>query len=523
MVVRTAGWWGRYADPTTPQSPHDVRKAFDTVDFSAFTHSLKTLGFTDEVIKLISNLQSDFEVSVRTPVGMTGSFTVGRGCKQGCSLSPLRFVLVLYDIFLKYLEQSEKGYKWKLQNHRVNGRDTLCIPGCALADDMLLMSDDPQEFSGMVEDFSEFLTAVGMSLNPTKCHYTTVNVEHPVRIEIPDHEGWMHEVDHRSNEEPIKYLGYRVLVKDCGTGITEQWKVHNEMLLAKLQKACSKIVKSSCKKPEVPHLINSDIVSVLPYFMYVNYMPAAARKAPAQRVEGEEDEEEGQGGEAVLAKPVHLLQLKSEISRALQNKLKSQLNMPHYSIFNRSTGMGMGIRHPAALYDTVKVINIVDCLNSPNEYCSITTRETIYSIRRRTGLDVTRPKWRPTVRNMHHFPLHYMEAAKALHKIQGRIIMRNPHHTGSGDISVECFVAKGISKEGRKSIFGKGKDFGKVFMSEALGDLCEGPQEGWRESTLGKWLTGEVAGTHRHMKGCFLEKCREWLGETDAKALANAL
>ena len=25
------------------------------------------------------------------------------------------------------------------------------------------------------------------------------------------------------------------------------------------------------------------------------------------------------------------------------------------------------------------------------------------------------------------------------------------------------------------------------------------------------------------MRGCFLGKCREWLGETDAKALANAL
>ena len=102
----------------------DVRKAFDTVAYEAFTKSLTLLGFRPNVVNLFSSLQSQFNCRVRTPAGMSDQFEVGRGCKQGCSLSPLRFILV-YDIFLKYLEFKKAGYKWELKGERFNGERTL--------------------------------------------------------------------------------------------------------------------------------------------------------------------------------------------------------------------------------------------------------------------------------------------------------------------------------------------------------------------------------------------------------------
>jgi hypothetical protein len=71
----------------------DVRKAFDTVSYHAFSASLEILGFSSEICRLFSGLQQSFTCTVRTPAGMSGPIKVGRGCKQGCSLSPLRFVL----------------------------------------------------------------------------------------------------------------------------------------------------------------------------------------------------------------------------------------------------------------------------------------------------------------------------------------------------------------------------------------------------------------------------------------------
>ena len=63
----------------------------------------------------------------------------------------------MYDMFLKYLEkEGGKGYTWKLRGDRPNEEEVCNIPGCALVDDMLLMSDDATEFEGMVKDFVEF-------------------------------------------------------------------------------------------------------------------------------------------------------------------------------------------------------------------------------------------------------------------------------------------------------------------------------------------------------------------------------
>ena len=100
----------------------DVRKAFDTVAFEAFTKSLTVLGFRSNVVNLMESLQSEFKCKVRTPVGISDEFEVTRGCKQGCSLSPLRFIIV-YDMFLKYLEHAEVGYQWNLKCERVESTD----------------------------------------------------------------------------------------------------------------------------------------------------------------------------------------------------------------------------------------------------------------------------------------------------------------------------------------------------------------------------------------------------------------
>lgn len=98
----------------------------------------------------------------------------------------------------------------------------------------------------------------------------------------------------------------------------------------------------------------------------------------------------------------------------VQFKMKSQLNIPYGALFNINTGMGLGLRHPESIYDTCKIVNLMDCLQSPNVYCRVTTRETLDDIQRDTGLDVLRPRKQVTATSMHKYPLHYMEAGRAL-------------------------------------------------------------------------------------------------------------
>ena len=93
----------------------DVRKAFDQVTFASFIKSLQLLGFNKDTVALIDNIQQGFQCYVSTPFGDTPYFDVEQGCKQGCALSPLKFNLV-YDLFLKYLEANNRGYKWELKH-----------------------------------------------------------------------------------------------------------------------------------------------------------------------------------------------------------------------------------------------------------------------------------------------------------------------------------------------------------------------------------------------------------------------
>ena len=76
----------------------DIRKAFDAVSHSSFLQSLEIIGYGENFIDLMSNLHSDVTCSVRTPHGLSEKFDIQQGCKQGCALSTLRFILV-YDIF----------------------------------------------------------------------------------------------------------------------------------------------------------------------------------------------------------------------------------------------------------------------------------------------------------------------------------------------------------------------------------------------------------------------------------------
>ena len=202
----------------------DIRKAFDTVSHSSFLQSLEIIGYGQNFIDLMSNLQSDFKCSVRTPHGLSEKFDIQQGCKQGCALSPLRFILV-YDIFLKYLEDKRYGYKWNTYTALTPEQKTLLpnkdgqviIPGFAFMEDMVTISDTPEEMVEMIGHFDRFLTAVGLSIQATKCHYSAINMSEdspPMPIQVTNHLGQMIEIPISCPDVPLEYLGYLITLDD---------------------------------------------------------------------------------------------------------------------------------------------------------------------------------------------------------------------------------------------------------------------------------------------------------------------
>ena len=81
----------------------DVEKAYDSVPFKAISVSLRRLKVPEIIIKLIESLNSDRDLTIKTPHGETLPITPTRGLPQGSVFSPLLWSImtVSYTIFKK--------------------------------------------------------------------------------------------------------------------------------------------------------------------------------------------------------------------------------------------------------------------------------------------------------------------------------------------------------------------------------------------------------------------------------------
>ena len=64
----------------------DYAKAFDCVDHNKLWKILKVMGIPDHLTCLLRNLYEDQEATVRTGLGKTDWFQMGKGIRQRCIL-----------------------------------------------------------------------------------------------------------------------------------------------------------------------------------------------------------------------------------------------------------------------------------------------------------------------------------------------------------------------------------------------------------------------------------------------------
>ena len=90
----------------------DYAKAFDCVDHNKLSKILKEMGMPDHLICLLRNLYAGQEATVRTGHGTTDWFQIGKGVRQGCTLSPCLFNLYSESIMQNAgLDEAQAGIK----------------------------------------------------------------------------------------------------------------------------------------------------------------------------------------------------------------------------------------------------------------------------------------------------------------------------------------------------------------------------------------------------------------------------
>ena len=113
------------------------------------------MGIPDHVTGLLRNLYAGLEATVRTGLGTTEWFQIGKGVCQGCILSPC-----LFNFYAEYimrnagLEEAEAGIK-------IAGRN---INNLTYTDDKTLMAES-EELKSLLMKVKEESEKVGLKLN----------------------------------------------------------------------------------------------------------------------------------------------------------------------------------------------------------------------------------------------------------------------------------------------------------------------------------------------------------------------
>ena len=93
---------------------------------------LKGMGIPDHLTYLLRNLYAGQEVTVRTGHGTTDWFQIGKGVRQGCTLSPC-----LFNFYAEYIMRNA-GPEEAQAEIKIAGRN---ISNFRYADDVTLMAE----------------------------------------------------------------------------------------------------------------------------------------------------------------------------------------------------------------------------------------------------------------------------------------------------------------------------------------------------------------------------------------------
>ena len=128
------------------------------MDHNKLWKILKEMGIPDDLTYLLRNLYAGQEAIVRTELGTTDWFQIGKGVRQGSILSPC-----LFNLHAKYImrnagqDEAQSGIKIAMRN----------INNLRYADDTTLMAES-EELKSLFMKVKEESEKVGLKLNIQK-------------------------------------------------------------------------------------------------------------------------------------------------------------------------------------------------------------------------------------------------------------------------------------------------------------------------------------------------------------------
>ncbi len=142
----------------------DFYKAFDSLEHQFIINSLEKFGFGDMFCRVIKTLYNNGSASIKLKNGTSPRFSLSRGVRQGCPISPYLFLLCVQLLSTFVCESSIRGI-------RIADREIFMSQ---LADDTTLFLRDASQIPIAINYIKLFSKASGLNLNIGKCELMSI-------------------------------------------------------------------------------------------------------------------------------------------------------------------------------------------------------------------------------------------------------------------------------------------------------------------------------------------------------------
>ena len=142
----------------------DFSKAFDTVFRPGLIYKLMQLKISSKLISIVQAMYKNVTASVKTEKGLTTSFPIEVGTRQGCNLSPTLFNLYLYDL--------PKEFGDNCKPVSLNNSKLSCL---MYADDLVLFSETERGMKTCLLQLEHFCSKWRLSINSSKSKILIIN------------------------------------------------------------------------------------------------------------------------------------------------------------------------------------------------------------------------------------------------------------------------------------------------------------------------------------------------------------
>ncbi|GMJ00001.1 hypothetical protein HRI_003669300 [Hibiscus trionum] len=177
----------------------DFQRAFDSIDWNFLLQVLKEMGFGKRWCSWIFKCISSATISVLVNGVPTPHFSLARGLRQGCSLSPLLFNIVGEAFHLMLDKGVSKGL---FSGFQIGKENPLYLSHLQFADDLIILCGASiGEIRNVKRTLRVFEIASGLHLNLSKSHLFGININ-SVLIE-----NWASSIGCSAGNLPTMYLG----------------------------------------------------------------------------------------------------------------------------------------------------------------------------------------------------------------------------------------------------------------------------------------------------------------------------